>query len=172
VTSKRDGRRRSSLDFVNPLDLLVDWIIWQIRWAGARVITGVVLIAALVVMTVGFIAPFVPAYALISVFGLTVEPYKWVGSVLIVVALIVGVVAVPLIFRRMLGRGQRILAYTMFGDDDPADPFATGPSPTVPTVRAGPTRPAGPTREQWAAGIRALDDRLKPPADAAEPPAR
>jgi hypothetical protein len=91
---------------------------------------------------------------LIAVFGLAVEPYKWVGSILILVAFVVGIVAVPLVLRRMIRRGRQVIAYTLFADD-PAHPFEVGPSPTVP-VRA-----AGPTREQWAAGIRALDDRLR-----------
>jgi hypothetical protein len=157
---------RSPLDVVNPLDLIVDGIVWQIRFAGRRIITGVVLLAAIVVMSVTLLLPLGLAGLLIAVFGLTVEPYKWVGSILILVAFVVGIVAVPLVLRRMIRRGRQVIAFTLFAQDDPADPFEVGPSPTVPA------RAAGPTREQWAAGIRALDDRLRTPVETPGRPGR
>ena len=161
------GRRaRSPLDFVNPLDLIVDGIVWQIRYAGRRIITAVVLLAAIVVMSVALFIPLGLAGLLIAVFGLAVEPNKWVGSILILVAFVVGIVAVPLALRRMIRRARKVIAFTLFAEDAPADPFEIGPSPTVPA------RPGGPTREQWAAGIRALDDRLGQPGASPGSPGR
>ena len=161
-TSRRPRRR--PLDFVNPIDLIVDGITRQIRWAGARVITGVVLLAALGVMSVAFIVPILVAYGVIAVFGLTVEPYKWLGMTAFLTGFVVGVVAAVWAVRRLIRRAKPVLAYTMFADEDPADPTATGPSPTVPA------KPSGPTREEWAAGIRSLDDRLRQPVETAERP--
>jgi hypothetical protein len=166
VNTNGGRRARSPFDFVNPLDLIVDGIVWQIRYAGMRIITGVVLLAAIVVTSVALFVPLGLAGLLIYVFGLAIEPYKWVGSILILVAFVVGIVAVPLVLRRMIRRARNVIAFTLFAEDDPADPFEIGPSPTVPA------RPAGPTREQWAAGIRALDDRLRTSVETPGPPGR
>jgi hypothetical protein len=159
--SQRGRRERSPLEFPNPIDVIVDGITWQLRRAGRRIITGVVLIAGLLVMSAALFVPLLLASLLIAVFGLTVEPYKWLGSVLIVVAFVVGVVAAPLSLLRVIRRGRRVIALTEFGDDDAADPYAAAPSPII---------PAGPTREKWTAGIRALDERLAPPPDPPGPP--
>jgi len=150
---------RSPLDFANPLDRIVEGIVWQIRHAGRRIITGAVLLAAIVVMSVTLFVPLGLAGLLIAVFGLSVEPYKWVGSIMILVAFVVGIVSVPLVLRRMIRRGRQVIAFTLFADGDPPDPFEDGPSPTVPA------RAAGPTREEWTAGIRALDERLRTPVE-------
>lgn len=158
------GRRgaRGVFDVANPIDVIVEGISWHLRWAGRRVITGVVLLAGLLIMAAALFVPLVLAGLLITVFELTVEPYKWLGTILIIVAFVFGVVAAPLILLRVIRRGRKVIALTGSGDDDAADLFTSGPSPIV---------PAGPTREQWIAGIRALDERLARPGDAAGPPA-
>jgi hypothetical protein len=129
-------------------------IVWRLRWFGRQIITGVVLLAGLVLMAAGLFVPLLLAGLLITVFGLAVEPYKWVGTILILVAFVVGVVAAPLILRRVVRRGQRVIAFTEFGDADAASPSELGPSPIVP-----------PTREQWSARIRAMDEHLASPPD-------
>jgi hypothetical protein len=166
MTPKWRGTRRGPLDFANPIDVIVDGINWQIRWAGTRIITGVVLIAALVVMSVAFVAPFLPAYLLISVFGLTVEPYKWLGSALILAAFVGGVILATIAVIRLIRRSRRLIALSQFGDDDDVDdPTGVDPSPFV--------APAAPSAAEAsaarAARIRSLDDRLRPTPDPPPP---
>ena len=161
--NQRRGRRRGTLDFPNPVDLIVEGVVWQLRWAGRRIITGAVLVAGLIVMSAAVFVPLILAALLITVFGLPVEPYKWVGTILIVVAFVVGVVAAPLILIRVIRRGRRLIGLTEFGAADAAGPSELGPTPIV---------PPGSTRELWSSRIRVMDEHLASPPDPARPASR
>lgn len=155
MDQRRDRGLRGLLGF-DPVELIVDSVIWKLRSAGRELITGGVVLIAVAVMAAALFVPLLLAGVLITVFGLAVEPYKWIGTILIIVAFAVGLVAPPLLLRRIIRRLRTIITLTEFGDEG-SD--ATGPSPIVPT---------GPTREQWTARIRALDERLE--TTAIDPP--
>ena len=156
--NQRRGRERRPLDFANPVDLIVDELVWRLRWAGRRVITGVVLVAGVLVTGVAFLLPLLLAGVVIAVFGLAVEPYKWLGSILIAVAFVVGIVAAPLTLRQLIRRSRRVIALTV--DDEQDDQFATPPSTIVSPEAA---------HEAWRARIRAMDERVAPPPDRSAP---
>jgi hypothetical protein len=143
---------------VNPVDLAIELVIWNLRSAGRRVITAAVLMGAVVVMTVALFVPLVLAALLIGVFDLTVEPNKWLGSVLIVGAFALGIILAAAMTRRTVRRGMKIIALAesrVLGDHG-AD--TDGPS-------AGGAQPSD--RDAWVASIRALDQRHAPKPGAA-----
>lgn len=152
---------RGPLDFANPVDVIVEGIIWQLRWAGRRVLTGVLLIAGLIVMSVAFMAPLIVAYAVIAVFNLAQEPNKWLGTIALVAGFVVGVIAAPLAIIRVMRRSRPLIALTQGGEGERDNPFIGGTSRTV---------APGPSRAEWTAAVRALDDRLgTAPADPSGP---
>lgn len=144
-------------DFDNPIDLIVEMIKGRLRRYGTQVVTGVVLIVGLAIAAAAFVAPLAVAALVIAGFGLAVEPYKWLGTVLIGLGFLVGVVAAPLALRRVFRRSHRIIALTEFGEDDPGLGFDSRPSQTV---------SPGPSDAERAATLRVLDDRLAPPSEA------
>lgn len=150
MDQRGDRGLRGLLGF-DPVEVIVDYVIWKLRWAGRELITGVILLIALVVLAAALFVPLLLAWLLIAVFGLATEPYKWIGSVLIIGAFVVGLVAPPLLLRRVIRRYRTVIALVGLGADDVEGSSTAGPSPIVPT---------GPTREQWTARIRALDERL------------
>jgi hypothetical protein len=162
VKPRGDATRRGPLDFVNPIDLIVDLTISSLRMYGRKIITGVVLIAGLGIMSAAFVLPLFVVWLLIAVLGLADEPYKWLGSALILAGFVAGAIAAPLALIRVLRRSRRIIALTGFGDDEPDDPFATLPSPIV--------TPAPEAADARAARLKELDDRLGRPADQPPPP--
>jgi len=150
VRQRRDPGARNALDFVNPIDLIVELAIWRLRSAGRTLITGIVLMGAVIVITIALFVPLILAGLLIAVFELTVEPYRWIGSLLILVAFVVGIATAMVMAVRTVRRGLKLIDLAesvLHGHDD------SSAAEWSPVVRGRLDR------EAWVASVRALDAR-------------
>jgi len=139
--------------------MIDDLITGPLRDSVSQVVTGLVLAVAIVIGCVVFVAPFVVAGLVINAFGLADGPNAWLGSVLIVMALAAGVVALFLTLRRIVMASRPILALGEPPNDAESEGSLPGPSSDV-------AESPEPTRAR-AAEILALDARFAPPEETA-----
>ncbi len=119
---------------------------------GIRLGFAIVILVGFVIGSAAFLAPLFVVALAIPALGLDHEPNKWLGTVLIVVGFVGGVVATALALRWVTRRSRPFLAMA-YPEDEPAAASAAAPGAPPPIV---PARPI--SRSQ----LRELDSRHAP----------
>jgi hypothetical protein len=132
---------------INPIRLIDS--IYK-RQTGTSLVLALAISAFFVVGAITFLAPLILVGAAIAAFGLDREPSSWIGSVLIVVGFVAGVVGTALAWRWLVRLSRPLLALTDALDEAPSS--LDGPSPVPPPT----TRPTSPSK------LRELDARHAP----------